>query len=152
MSLSNETLLSVAQDWKYPRTAKGFTGTDQKNVSNTILRCVTNTRIPCTAQEFASMGKTRFTLTVIGVGGIGWAYAPYKKPTSGNKRVVKDSSARALFEVIQSEDKRTVLGTRLYSFKKAKSSFDRDEVDLETKAEIYIGQVSWDSFAYFVVL
>jgi hypothetical protein len=88
------------QDWKYLRTAKGFTGMDQKNVSCTVLRCVTNSKIPCTALEFASMGKTRFTLTVLGVGSIGWAYAPYKKP-AGNKRVPKDPNARTLFELVR---------------------------------------------------
>ncbi len=58
---------ALVSDWKYPRTAKGFTGAG-KSISHTILRCVTNSVIPCTAQEFfASMGKTRFTLTVIGM-------------------------------------------------------------------------------------
>lgn len=129
---------TLTQDWKYPRTAKGFTGMDQKNVSCTVLRCVTNSKIPCTALEFASMGKTRFTLTVLGVGSIGWAYAPYKKP-AGNKRVPKDPNARTLFEVVR--DGENVTGVKMFSFKKAKSNFDRDECDTGIQAEISIGQV-----------
>ncbi len=129
---------TVIDDWKYPRTAKGFTGSMQKSVSNTVLRCVTNTRIPCTAQEFMSMGKTRFTLTVLGVGSVGYAYAPYKKP-SGNKKTTKDPNARALFEVVMKDS--GVTGVRMFSFKKTKSNFDRDEVDLGLVSEINIGQV-----------
>ena len=135
-STNNPTL---SQDWKYPRTAKGFIGAD-KSVSSTVVRCVTNTRIPCTAQEFASMGKTRFTLTVIGVGSVGWAYAPYKKPT-GSKKVPKDPNAKPLFEVVRDQNHNLVTGVRMFSFKKAKSNFDREEIDSSIKAEIHIGQV-----------
>ncbi len=141
MTSSASSLLN--QDWKYPRTAKGFIGAGaDKNSSSTVLRCVTNTKIPCTAQEFASMGKTRFTLTVIGVGSVGWAYAPYKKPT-GTKKVPKDPNARPLFEIVRNGE-HVVTGVRFFSFKKAKSSFDRDEVDTSIKSEILIGQVILD--------
>ena len=84
------------------------------------------------------MGKTRFTLTVLGVGSVGWAYAPYKKP-AGSKRVPKDPNARPLFEIVRNGDR--VTGIRMYSFKKAKSNFDRDEHDASVQAEINIGQV-----------
>ena len=131
---------SLTQDWKYPRTAKGFTGMDRRNVSCTVLRCVTNSRIPCTATEFDSMGKTRMTLTVLGVGSVGWAYAPYKKPVGKNK-VPKDPNAKALFEVVRNGE--NVTGVRMFSFKKAKSNFDRDECDTNIQSEICIGQVKF---------
>ena len=133
----NPITSTSTQDWKHPRTAKGFTGTD-KNVSCTVLRCVTNSKIPCTAQEFASMGKTRFTLTVLGVGSIGWAYAPYKKPV-GNKKIPKDPNAKNLFEIVRNGE--LVTGVKMGSFKKAKSNFDREEIDPAICAEISIGQV-----------
>jgi hypothetical protein len=148
MSSTSAVSSSLTQDWKYPRTAKGFTGSDQKSASCTVLRCVTNTRIPCTAQEFTSMGKTRFTLTVLGVGNIGWAYAPYKKP-AGNKRVPKDPNARPLFEIVRNGDR--VTGIKMFSFKKAKSNFDRDEHDSSIQAEINIGQVI-DSYLFVIQL
>lgn len=85
------------------------------------------------------MGKTRFTLTVVGVGSIGWAYAPYKKPV-GNKKTPKDPNARRLFEVVRDGDSK-VTGVRMFSFKKAKSNYDRDDFDADTNAEICIGQV-----------
>jgi hypothetical protein len=88
--------------------------------------------------ESAIMGNTRFTLTVLGVGSVGWAYAPFKKQT-GNKKVPKDPSAKALFEVVRSGE--NVTGVKMSSFKKAKSSFDRDEIDPTIQAEISIGQV-----------
>ena len=135
--MSTDSVSTLNQDWKYPRTAKGFTGV-KGTVSSTVLRCVTNSRIPCTAQEFAMMGKNRFTLTVIGVGSIGWAYAPYKKPV-GNKKVPKDPNSKRLFEVVRDGDK--VTGVRMFSFKKAKSNYDRDDFDADTSAEICIGQV-----------
>jgi hypothetical protein len=140
MSSTSAVASSLTQDWKYPRTAKGFIGSEQKSVSCTVLRCVTNTRIPCTAQEFASMGKTRFTLTVLGVGSIGWAYAPYKKP-AGNKKVPKDPNARQLFEIVRNGEH--VTGVRMFSFKKAKSNFDRDEHDSSINVVISIGQVNF---------
>ena len=84
------------------------------------------------------MGKTRFTLTVLGVGSIGWAFAPFKKQI-GSKKFPKDPNAKTLFEVVRSGD--TVTGVKMLSFKKAKSSFDRDEVDTSIQAEISIGQV-----------
>ena len=86
------------------------------------------------------MGKTRFTLTVIGVGSVGWAYAPYKKPT-GSKKVSKDPNAKPLFEVVRDQNHNLVTGVRMFSFKKAKSNFDREEIDSSIKAEIHIGQV-----------
>jgi hypothetical protein len=105
---------------------------------STILRCVTNTKIPCTAKEFDKMGKTRFTVTVLGVSHLGWAYAPYKKPT-GNKKVGKDPNSKPLFEMVIEGD--APKGLRVYSFKKAKSNFDRDERDSSVSAVLYIGQV-----------
>ncbi len=138
MPSSSVVSTCFAQDWKYPRTAKGFTGNDKRNVSYLVLRCVTNTRIPCNAHEFSIMGKTRFTLTVLSVSNLGWAYAPYKKP-SGNKKVPKDPNAKDLFEIIRSGDR--VTGVRMFSFKKAKNNFDRDEHDSSISSEISIGQV-----------
>ncbi len=137
--LSHLLLLSMSllQDWKSPRTSKAFTGMDRQ-VSPTVLRCVTNSKIPCTAQEFNQMGKTRFTLTVIGIGSVGYALAPYKKPT-GSKKVPKDPHARALFELVRNEG--TITGVKMFSFKKAKNNFDRDEIDLGNVSEIHIGQV-----------
>jgi len=84
------------------------------------------------------MGKTRFTVTVLGVSHLGWAYAPYKKPT-GNKKVGKDPNSKPLFEMVIEGD--APKGLRVYSFKKAKSNFDRDDIDLSICSEISIGQV-----------
>ena len=138
MSSSSIVPSSITEDWKYPRTAKAFAGSDYTNPSSTILRCITNTRIPCTAKEFANMGTTRFTVTVLGVAKIGWAKAPYKKP-SKDKKVQQDPNAKALFEVVR--DGNTVTGVRFFSFKKAKSNFDRDDHDSSINVVINIGQV-----------
>lgn len=129
---------SVTDDWKYPRTAKAFAGSDSTNSSSTILRCITNSKIPCTAKEFASMGPTRIAMTVLGVAKLGWAKAPYKKPNK-DKKVVQDPNAKALFELVQEGG--NVTGLKMYSFKKAKSNFDRDEHDSSISSVINIGQV-----------
>lgn len=129
---------SVTDDWKYPRTAKAFAGSDSTNSSSTVLRCITNSKIPCTAKEFASMGPTRIAMTVLSVAKLGWAKAPYKKP-SKDKKVVQDPNAKPLFEVVQEGG--NVVGLRMYSFKKAKSNFDRDEHDSSINSVIHIGQV-----------
>ena len=128
---------TITQDWKYPRTAKAFSNTDYTNPSSTILRCITNSRIPCTAREFASMGATRFTVTVLGLAKLGWAKAPYKKPNK-DKKIQQDPNAKALFEVIRNEGG-VVSGVRFYSFKKAKSNFDRDDHDSSISAVIGVG-------------
>ena len=129
---------SITQDWKYPRTAKAFAGADYSNPSSTILRCITNSKIPCTAKEFAAMGTTRFTVTVLGLAKLGWAKAPYKKP-SKDRKVQQDPNAKALFEVVRNGD--LVTGVRFFSFKKAKSNFDRDEHDSSINVVINVGQV-----------
>jgi len=138
MSSQQNSLLY--QDWKYPRTSKAFIGSspEHKNSMSSILRCVTNTKIPCTAKEFAAMGKTRFTVTVLGVAHLGWAPAPYKKATK-DKRSVRDPNAKDLFELVVENE--VVRGLKMFSFKKAKSNFDRDERDSETFATIHVGQV-----------
>lgn len=129
---------SLVQDWKYPRTAKGFTATlPGQRVQSTVLRCVVNSKIPCTARELASMGKTRFTATILGISA-GYAYAPYKKASPG-KKVVKDPNAKPLFEEVHSNG--TVSAVKLYSYKKAKSNFDRDERDDSVVSTLNIGQV-----------
>lgn len=134
----SELSSTIADDWKYPRTAKAFASSDYTNPSSTILRCITNTRIPCTAKEFAAMGTTRFTVTVLGVAKLGWAKAPYKKPNK-DRKVQQDPNAKPLFEIVR--EGHTVTGVRFFSFKKAKSNFDRDEHDSSISAVINIGQV-----------
>ena len=84
------------------------------------------------------MGKTRFTVTVLGVSHLGWAYAPFKKATK-DKKTVRDGNAKDLFELVVESD--VVRGVKMFSFKKAKSNFDRDERDNETFATIHVGQV-----------
>jgi hypothetical protein len=143
---------SITQDWKYPRTAKAFSNSDYTNPSSTILRCITNSKIPCTAKEFAAMGTTRFTVTVLGVAKLGWAKAPYKKPNK-DKKVQQDPNAKALFEVVR--DGQLVTGVRFYSFKKAKSNFDRDDHDSSINVVINVGQVKTHflfSFVLFISL
>ena len=84
------------------------------------------------------MGPTRIAMTVLGVAKLGWAKAPYKKP-SKDKKVVQDPNAKALFELVQEGG--NVTGLKMYSFKKAKSNFDRDEHDSSISSVINIGQV-----------
>jgi hypothetical protein len=128
----------LVHDWKYPRTAKAFTATlPGQRVQSTVLRCVSNSRIPCTAKELASMGKTRFTVTVLGIS-TGYAYAPYKKAQPG-KKASKDPNAKPLFEEVYASG--TVAAAKMYSFRKAKSNFDRDERDDSIVSTIHIGQV-----------
>ena len=84
------------------------------------------------------MGPTRIAMTVLGVAKLGWAKAPYKKPNK-DKKVVQDPNAKALFELVQEGG--NVTGLKMYSFKKAKSNFDRDEHDSSISSVINIGQV-----------
>ena len=137
--MSSNQVNQLISDWKYPRTSKGFTGIlAGQRPQSTVLRCVNNTRIPCTAKELASMGKTRFTATVLGMS-LGWAYAPYKKASQG-KKTVRDPNAKPLFEVAREGDQ--LRGVTLYSYKKAKSNFDREERDDSLQSQILIGQAS----------
>jgi hypothetical protein len=157
MSSLLNAVSTLYQDWKYPRTSKAFIGSspEHKNCTSTIFRCVTNTKIPCTAKEFAAMGKTRFTVTVLGVSHLGWAYAPFKKAAK-DKKTVRDPNAKDLFELVVENE--IVKGVKMFSFKKAKSNFDRDERDNETSATLHVGQVwfrrlrSSRSFLFFLLL
>ena len=138
---------SIAQDWKYPRTAKSSNNGDYSKPSSTILRCIVNSRIPCTAKEFASMGATRINATVLGISKLGWARAPYKKPNK-DKKVQQDPNAKPLFEVVRNGD--VVSGIRFFSFKKAKSNFDRDDHDSSINNVISIGQVIFIDRVFFM--
>jgi hypothetical protein len=131
---------ALIQDWKSPRTAKGSTSHEGlMNPSSTVLRCVTNSKIPCTKKEFLQMGtKVKISVTVLGVSKIGWAFAPFKKAT-GNKKSVKDPNAKPLFEMVRAGDKFT--GVTMFSFKKANSNFDRGDHDSSISATLHIGQV-----------
>jgi len=131
--MSSSTLVA---DWKHPRTSKAFTA--MTACQGVTLVCVNNNTIPCTAREFQNMGKTRFTVTILDISP-GWAYAPFKKP-QGVKKVAKDPNAKPLFEIVRDTDGRTQ-AVKLFSFKKAKSNFDRDERDDSIQSNLYIGQV-----------
>ena len=84
------------------------------------------------------MGATRINATVLGIAKLGWAKAPYKKPNK-DKKVQQDPNAKALFEMVRSGD--VVSGVRFFSFKKAKSNFDRDDHDSSINSVINVGQV-----------
>jgi hypothetical protein len=131
------------QDWKFPRTAKSFIGyRGEKNPPNSFLRCVTNTKIPCTFAEFQAMGeKVRFSLTVLSVTCVGWAKAPYKK-SNGKKKVSPDPNSKSLYQLVKSEDtSEAVVGVKINSFKKANSNFDRGDFDDSKSCVIHVGQV-----------
>jgi len=134
--MPSQTYSTLVQDWKYPRTAKGFTGHQgEKNSQSTILRCVTNSKIPCNAAELALMGKTRFSVTVLSVAQVGFAYAPNKKSAAG---YVKMPNTKHLFEELKSEE--AITGVKMYAFKKASSSMDRGERDDSFCDVIHVGQ------------
>ena len=142
-STAPSSSLTLYQDWRHPRTASGFTGNQGSREQSTILRCVTNTLIPCTAELFAAMGKMRFNVTVLSVAHIGQAKAPNKKGGPGGK-YLKLMNAKSLFEDIRSEDSLT--GVRMFAFRKANSNTDRGEREDEIFVEISVGQVSLISF------
>lgn len=125
---------TLVADWKHPRTSKAFTALP--SAQGVTLACVSNTTIPCTAREFQSMGKTRFTATILEISP-GFAFAPYKKQ-QGNKKTAKDPNAKPLFELVKDQGGVSV---RLYAFKKAKSNFDRDERDDAVVSHLHVGQV-----------
>jgi hypothetical protein len=128
---------SFYQDWKSPRTARGFTGHQgNQNGQVTVLRCITNTIIPCTADKFAEMGKTRFNVTVVGVATVGRASAPNKKQAG---KYLKQPNTKQLFEPIQNEH--SLSGVRMFAFRKANSNTDRGDRDDDISAVLTVGQV-----------
>ena len=136
-STAPSSSMSLYQDWRHPRTASGFTGNQGSKVQSTILRCVTNTLIPCTAELFASMGKMRFNVTVLSVASTGNAKAPNKKGPGG--KYMKLVDIKPLFEDIKTDE--SIAGVRMFAFKKANSNTDRGERDDETYVDISVGQV-----------
>lgn len=143
--LESNSVSDLEQDWKYPRTAKGFIAGQDKSMTSTVLRCVTNTEIPCTAQEAMLRGdKLRFSVTVLEVSQVGFAYAPYKRAT-GNKKVQRDPNAKPLFELTRRSSEgqagEFVGGVKMFSFKKANSNFDRGEFDASKETVIHKGSV-----------
>jgi hypothetical protein len=144
-SSSSSSALFSFQDWKFPRSAKAFVGyRGEKNPPNSFLRCVTNTKIPCTFAEFQAMGeKVKFSMTVLSVTCVGWAKAPYKKVMGNKKKATgPDPNAKSLFQLVKSEDSESsVVGVKINSFKKANSNFDRGDFDDSKSCVIHVGQV-----------
>jgi hypothetical protein len=134
----NSSAMTLYQDWRHPRTAHGFTGGQNAYEQKTVLRCVTNTLIPCTAELFATMGKMRFNVTVLSIAQTGHAKAPNKKGSGG--KYMKLVNSKSLFEDIK--DSESINGVRMFSFKKANSNMDRGEREDEVSADIFVGQVS----------
>lgn len=140
-SSSSLSVASLYQDWKHPRNARGFTGHQgAKNGQSTVLRCVTNSVIPCTPEAYAAMGKTRFNVTVLSIGLVGRAGAPNKKGAGG--KYLKIVNTKPLFEEVK--DTETISGVKMYAFRKANSNTDRGEREDDVHATISVGQVvSW---------
>ena len=129
--------MSLLQDWKYPRSAKAFTGNYDNKMQGLTLKCITNSPIPCSLKEFQNMGgKVRFSATILSIHP-GWAYAPFKKAMPG-KKTFKDPNSKPLFEMVKEND--VVTSARIYSFKKARANTDRDERDESIVSRVYIGQ------------
>ena len=139
-STAPSSSMTLYQDWRHPRTASGFTGNQGSREQSTILRCVTNTLIPCTAELFAAMGKMRFNVTVLSVAHVGQAKAPNKKGPGG--KYLKLVNSKSLFEDIRGED--SISGVRMFAFRKANSNTDRGEREDEIFVEICVGQVRLD--------
>lgn len=144
-STASSSSLTLYQDWKHPRTASGFIGNQGSREQSTILRCVTNTLIPCTAELFAAMGKMRFNVTVLSVAHVGQAKAPNKKGPGG--KYLKLVNSKSLFEDIRGEE--CIAGVRMFAFRKANSNTDRGEREDEIFVEISVGQVSFDCLMIF---
>ena len=137
--MSSTTVSTIYQDWKSPRNARGFTGHQgAKNGQSTVLRCVTNSVIPCTPEAFAAMGKTRFNVTVLSVSLVGRAGAPNKKGAGG--KYLKLVNTKQLFEEVRGED--CIAGVKMHGFRKANSNMDRGEREDDVCATISVGQVS----------
>ena len=136
-STAPSTSSTLVQDWRHPRTALGFTGNQVSRDQSTVLRCVTNNLIPCSAELFAAMGKMRFNLTVLSVANVGHAKAPNKKGPGG--KYLKLMNCKPLFEEIKNDE--SIGGVRIYSFKKANSNTDRGERDDELFVDICVGEV-----------
>ena len=135
--MSSFSSSALHQDWKHPRTALGFTGHQgSKNGQVTVLRCVTNSVIPCTIEAFAEMGKTRFNCTVLSVAAVGRASAPNKKQAG---KYLKQPNTKQLFEEVK--DDQSITGVRVYAFRKANSNSDRGEREDDISAVIRVGQV-----------
>ena len=128
---------TIYQDFKSPRTARGFTAHQgSRNGQVTVLRCVTNSAIPCSPEALSEMGKTRFNATVLAIADVGRASAPNKKQAG---KYLKQPNTKQLFEMIS--DDQSITGVRMYSFKKANSNTDRGEREDEISAAITVGQV-----------
>lgn len=71
----------LARDFANPKTACAFTGyaggvsDGQGGPPGTLLLCVNNTPIPCTAKGMETQKSIVFT--VVNVRKLGWTYAPW---------------------------------------------------------------------------
>ena len=63
--------LQLTRDWSQPRSSRSFIGhsSDKPNSKplGTLVDCVCNTSIPCTAEGAQSFGKAHASITILGI-------------------------------------------------------------------------------------
>jgi hypothetical protein len=146
---------AAAKDLGPPHACRTFTGYMRGDglgydPQGLVLRCMLNTPVPCTMEEFAKLGKNkRIAMTILAVSKLGWAMAPFKKtkPTAGKKAADKDApKPKPLFEAEELAPlTKEILSVRLYNFLKANANTDRgDRVD-DSVSLLRVGQASSSS-------
>lgn len=89
---------TFSKDWTAPRSIRAFNGyvSSGNSPSGTVFHAVTNSKIPCTSEEADKFGKSHISVTIVGIKNIGYAYAPWKKPTKGGAKA--EGPTKKLFE------------------------------------------------------
>jgi hypothetical protein len=144
--------MSASYDWATPRDAHAFVGYIQDgsgNPAGLVVRMVTHTHIPFTADDWHGSSQKRIMGTILGFPKLGFVSAPYsKKPAKASKYAApKDPGFKPLplleaATTVQGE----VTSVRMYNFNKANSNFDKGERDDTSVSVLSVGQ----ALTYFI--
>ena len=138
---------SASYDWARPRTAHAFTGYLQDGLNKApglVVRMVTHTPIPCTAQDWQESAQKRITATILGFPKLGFVSAPYsKKPAKASKhQPARDAGSfkpQPLLEPVETSNGE-VTAVRVFNFHKANSTFDKGDRDESSVSILMVGQ------------
>jgi len=133
--------MTARHDWSRPRTAQQHIGyvQDGQNPSGLVVRLLTHSVIPMTANDQVDYKVKRIIGTILSFPKLGYVSAPYsKKAKTGGKD--QASPPKRLLESASTNEYGEVTSVRVYGFSKVNSNYDKGPRDDDFCSVIKLGQ------------
>lgn len=142
MSSSSAT---ASYDWAPPRTAHSFTGYLQDGPhkpTGLVVRMVTHTPIPYTAEDWQESGQKRIMGTIIGFPKLGFGSAPYVKKSAKASKYAQPGPTTKPMPLLEpaATSQGEVTAVRVFNFHKGQTTFDKGDRDDSSVSILAVGQ------------